>query len=274
MNKVTLNNGVEIPVLGLGTYRLGKSEQEVYNAIRSALDTGYRHIDTAAFYKNEVPIGKAIRESGVDRSEIFLTTKLWGTDVVNNNIQNAFETSLNNLGLDYVDLYLVHWPVKGKISSTWKEMEVIYASGKAKAIGLSNHLVHHIEEVLSETSVVPAVNQIELHPYLTQQSVVDFCKQKGIQVQAWSPLGSNKMPLLQDKLLDKIAEKHGKSPAQVVLRWNLQNGVVAIPKSSDSKRQKENIKVFDFTLSASEITLINALDKNHRTGIHPDEIEF
>lgn len=274
MKTFPLNNGVEIPVLGLGTYRIGKSEDEVYNAIRTALDAGYRHIDTAAFYENERPIGKAIFQSGIAREEIFVTTKLWGTDVVKTNIPGAFETSLRNLGLDYVDLYLVHWPIKGKVASTWAEMEKIYSSGKTRAIGLSNHLIHHVEELLQTASVVPAVNQMELHPYLTQTNVVDFCKQKGIVPEAWSPLGSSKVPLLEDVTIKEIAEKYNKSVSQVILRWNIERGIVAIPKSSNAKRQKENLEIFDFELSTGDIAQINALDKNHRTGIHPDEIEF
>lgn len=272
--KIVLNNDVSIPVIGLGTYKIGKSDKEVYNAVRTALDNGYRHIDTATLYQNEKPVGQAIRESGIPRGEIFVTTKLWGTDILNNRITKAFEGSLKNLGLDYIDLYLVHWPVKGKLSSTWKEMEDIYIDGRVRAIGVSNHLIHHIEEVLKEATVIPAVNQMERHPYLVQQEVVDYCNKIGIVAEAWSPLGCSKIPLLENEVLIWIAGIYGKSPAQIVLRWNIQKGVVAIPKSSDSKRQSENIKIFDFELTDEDIREIDALDRGHRTGIHPDYIGF
>ncbi|MDD4776843.1 MAG: aldo/keto reductase [Fermentimonas sp.] len=272
--KFLLNNDVSIPSIGLGTYKIGLTDDDSYRAVRTALDNGYRHIDTATLYQNEKPVGKAIRESGIPREDIFVTTKLWGTDILNNNIKKAFEGSLKNLGLDYLDLYLVHWPVKGKISSTWKEMEDIYIDGKTRAIGLSNHLIHHVEEVLKDATVIPAVNQIELHPYLIQQDVVSFCIEKGILPEAWSPLGSSKMPLLQDEVLIWIAGKYGKSTAQVVLRWNIQKGRVAIPKSASHERQAENIQVFDFELTDDEVKQIDNLDKGHRTGAHPDYIEF
>ncbi len=274
MKKVKLNNGVEIPMIGLGTYKIGRTDEEVYNAVRNALEIGYRHIDTATLYMNEKPVGKAIRESEIPREEIFVTTKLWGSDILNNQIQEAFEGSLQNLGLDYVDLYLVHWPVRGMVSSAWKEMENIYQSGKVRAVGLSNHLIHHMEEVLKVATITPVVNQMELHPYLIQHDVVDYCKKHDIIPEAWSPLGSSKVPLLKDEVLTWIGGKYGKSPAQVVLRWNIQKGIVAIPKSSGKERQSENIDIFDFELTQDEMEQIDALDKNHRTGAHPDNIEF
>ena len=272
--RVVLNNGIEIPELGLGTYKIGHSDEEVYRAIRSALDIGYRHIDTATLYRNERPVGKAIRESGVSRDEVFVTTKLWGSDVLSGNVGGAFETSLRNLGLDYLDLYLVHWPVKGKLQATWKQMEKIHHSGKTRAIGLSNHHIHHIEETLHEATVMPVINQVELHPYLAQEELHDYCSRKNIAVQAWSPLGSNKIPLLNEEVLTDIGGKYGKSPAQVVLRWHLEKGVIAIPKSSHPDRQLENLQVFDFRLTDEEIKRVDALDREGRTGMHPDEIEF
>jgi diketogulonate reductase-like aldo/keto reductase len=272
--KILLNNDVSIPVIGLGTYKIGMNDDETYRAVRTALDKGYRHIDTATLYMNEKPVGKAIRESGILREDIFVTTKLWGTDILNNRIQMAFEGSLKNLGLDYIDLYLVHWPVKGMVSSAWKAMEDIYIDGKTRAIGVSNHLIHHLEELLKDATVIPAVNQIELHPYLIQQEIIDYCKGKGIVSEAWSPLGSKKNSLLQDETLVDIAGKHGKSPAQVVLRWNIQKGIVTIPKSSHEERLAENIDIFDFRLSDDEIKQIDKLDRNRRTGVHPDFIEF
>lgn len=269
-----LNNGVEIPVIGLGTYRIGRTDDETYYAVRKALDAGYRHIDTATLYMNEKPVGKAIRESGIARKDIFVTTKLWGSDILSNRILEAFEGSLSNLGLDYVDLYLVHWPVKGRLGFTWRAMEQIFHAGRARAIGLSNHLVHHMEELLQEATVMPVVNQMELHPYLTQNEVVAYCERKEIVTEAWSPLGSSKIPLLQEEKLKEIGEKYDKSPAQVVLRWNVDHGHVAIPKSSDAHRQIENIDIFDFQLTTAEMNQIDALNRGYRTGIHPDEISF
>jgi diketogulonate reductase-like aldo/keto reductase len=186
----------------------------------------------------------------------------------------AFEGSLRNLGLDYVDLYLVHWPVRGKVVPTWMEMEKIYASGKTRAIGVSNHIVHHLEEILQHSSVVPAINQMELHPYLSQTEVVDYCKQKGIIPEAWSSLGSTKIPLLENEVLKDIAGKYGKSVAQIILRWNIERKIVVIPKSAHADRQKENIDIFDFELSSEDVALINSINKNHRTGIHPDDMDF
>ena len=274
MKTFRLNNGIEIPALGLGTYKIGRTHEDVYNAVRTALDLGYRHIDTATLYINEKPIGKAIRESGIPREDIFITTKLWGSDILNNQILEAFDGSLHNLGIDYLDLYLVHWPGKGMIESTWKEMEKIYMSGKVKSIGLSNHLIHHMEEVLKTATITPVVNQVELHPYLTQGDVIDYCKKHNIVPEAWSPLGSSKVPLLKDEVLIWIGGKYGKSPAQVVLRWNIQKGIVPIPKSSNEERQAENLNIFDFELTEEEIKQIDKLNKVHRTGAHPDEIEF
>lgn len=269
-----LNNGVEIPVIGLGTYKIGRTDEETYRAVRIALDAGYRHIDTATLYANERSVGRAIRESGIARENIFVTTKLWGSDILSNRIQEAFEGSLTNLGLDYVDLYLVHWPVKGKLGFTWQVMEQIFHSGRARSIGLSNHLVHHLEELLQEATILPAVNQMELHPYLTQKEVVAYCSRKGIVSESWSPLGSSKIALLDEETLRVIGKKYDKSPAQVVLRWNVEKGFVAIPKSSDVHRQKENISIFDFQLTTEEISQIDALNRDYRTGIHPDEISF
>jgi diketogulonate reductase-like aldo/keto reductase len=274
MKNIKLNNGVEIPILGLGTYKIGRNDDDVYNAVISAMDIGYRHIDTATLYLNEKPVGKAIRESGIPREDIFVTTKLWGSDILDNQIQEAFEGSLLNMGLDYIDLYLIHWPVKGMVGSPWKEMEKIYHSKKVRAIGLSNHLIHHLKEVMEEATIAPVVNQIELHPYLIQQDVVEYCKKHNIIPEAWSPLGSNKVPLLKDEVLIWIGGKYGKSPAQVVLRWNIQKGIIAIPKSSSKERQDENFDIFDFELNQQEMQQIDDLDKNHRIGAHPDYIEF
>lgn len=274
MEYTLLNNGIEIPMLGLGTYRIGRTDEDVYNAIRTALDVGYRHIDTATLYVNEAPIGKAIRESGIPREDIFVTTKLWGDDVVKDEIPQAFDRSMQLLDIGYIDLYLVHWPVKGKLVSTWREMEKIYASDKAKAIGLSNHLQHHLEEILDEANVLPTVNQVEMHPYVVLDDLVEFCTDNTIVCEAWSPLGSSKIELLEESILKGIGEKYGKTAAQVVLRWNIEREVIAIPKSSNGERQAANLNIFDFKLTSEEVQLINSLDKNYRTGIHPDEIGF
>ncbi|HHT34032.1 MAG: aldo/keto reductase [Proteiniphilum sp.] len=274
MKTIQLNNGIVIPTPGLGTYRLGRNDREVIHAVRNALDAGYRHIDTASFYDNEYPIGKAIAESRVPREELFVTTKLWGTDILKNGIEQAFEESMLKLDIGYIDLYLVHWPVTGQVAATWRKMEQIYESGRVRAIGVSNHLTHHLEELLSVAAVVPAVNQVELHPYLVMQGLQDYCREKDIVVESWSPLGSSKIPLLADPLLLEIGQRHSRSTAQVILRWNLQKGLLPLPKSSDAKRQKENIALFDFSLSGEEISLIDRLDKGERTGVHPDEIEF
>ena len=273
MNLITLNNGSVIPQLGLGTYKMG-DDATVYNAVRTAIDAGYRHIDTAAFYQNEAPIGKAIRESGIAREEFFVTTKLWGEDILSNQIEKAFDRSLQALDLGYMDLYLVHWPVKGQVASTWEVMEKLYAEGNTKAIGVSNHLQHHLEEILGRASVKPVVNQIEHHPYLTSDALVQWCADQQIVCQAWSPLASTKAPLLEESVLSELGEKYGKSAAQIVLRWNIQYGVITIPKSVTPSRIAENIDIFDFELTAEDMAAVHGLNGDRRLGIHPDEIRF
>ena len=268
-----LNNGIEIPMLGLGVFRM-EDEKEAYNSVRKAIDLGYRHIDTAKVYENEEPVGRAIRESGVSREEMFVTTKLWNEDIANDNAQKAFETSLKKLGLDYVDLYLVHWPLKDKYVTIWKEMEKIAQSDKARAVGVSNYQKTHLQEIIDLKSLVPAVNQIELHPYMSQQPLVDFCKQHNINIESWSPLCANKNNLLQEQSLKKIGEKYSKTAAQVVLRWNIERGLIVIPKSSNPKRQAENLDVFDFELATEDIQVIDSMNKDLRVGPHPDEVGF
>lgn len=268
-----LNNGVEIPMLGLGVFRM-EDEKEAYNAVRKAIDLGYRHIDTAKVYQNEEPVGRAIRESGVSREELFVTTKLWNEDIANDKAQQAFEESLRKLGLDYIDLYLVHWPIKDKYVSIWREMEKIVQSGKSRAAGVSNYQESHLKEIIDLNSLVPAVNQIELHPYLSQEPLVNFCTQNDIKVESWSPLCANKNNLLEESSLKKIAEKYMKTPAQVILRWNIARGLIVIPKSSNPKRQAENLDVFDFELSVEDMQAIDALNRDERVGPHPDEVGF
>lgn len=274
MKTIQLNNGIEIPSPGLGTYRLGRNDEEVYRAVRHAIEIGYRHIDSAAFYDNEKPVGRAIRESKVPREDLFVTTKLWGSDIVGKRIEKAFEESMHRLDVGYIDLFLVHWPVNGMIVTTWREMERIYHSGRVKAIGVSNHLIHHLDMLLKEAEIIPAVNQVELHPYLVMQELQHYCQEKGIVIESWSPLGSSKIPLLADAVIGKIATQKGKSTAQVILRWNLQKQLIPLPKSTDWQRQLENIAIFDFSLTSDEVAGIDRLDRHQRTGVHPDEITF
>jgi diketogulonate reductase-like aldo/keto reductase len=266
----TLNNGVNMPWLGLGVWQVDEG-REVEQSVRAALLTGYRSIDTAAAYGNETGVGKAIRESGVPRAGLFVTTKVWNADHGYDATLRAHEASLKKLGLDYVDLYLIHWPVKGKYLETWRAFETLYKDGRVRAIGVSNFQIHHLKDVLEKFPTVPAVNQVELHPLLAQKELREFCAAHGIQVEAWSPLmqGHLNVPAITD-----IAKKHGKTPAQVVLRWDLQHGIVTIPKSVHEKRIRENADVFDFELSAADMAAIDALDKGHRFGPDPDNFNF
>ena len=268
---VQLNNGVTMPWLGLGVFKTGPGE-ETEQAVRWALDIGYRHIDTAAYYENEADVGRAIADSGVPREAIFITTKVWNTDQGYESTLKAFDRSRDNLGVDVVDLYLVHWPVKGKYVETWKAMEKLLADGKVRAIGVSNFLAHHIEDLMKSSSVVPAVNQVEFHPFLVQEELLAFDIRNGIQHEAWSPL-TRARNLNHPVILD-IAQKHGRTPAQVVLRWDLQKGVVTIPKSIHRDRILENSRVFDFELERADVARISALDAAQRIGPHPDNITF
>ncbi|MFB6343298.1 aldo/keto reductase [Saccharicrinis sp. FJH62] len=268
---VTLNNGVEMPYLGLGVY-LTKDGEEVETAVLSALEAGYRHIDTASFYHNEAGVGNALAKSDVDRKDIFITTKVWNSDQGYEKTLKAFEVSLKKLQMDFLDLYLVHWPVKGKFTDTWRAFEKLYKEGLIRAIGVSNFHEVHLTELLKMAEVIPAVNQVEFHPYLVQQSLVDFCKSKGIQHEAWSPLMQG--GVLDVMLLNEIGKKYGKSPVQVTLRWNLQRGTVTIPKSVHPERIRQNVDIFDFELSEEEMRAINALDRNQRVGPDPENFNF
>jgi methylglyoxal/glyoxal reductase len=267
----TLNNGLKMPWLGFGVFKVPEGD-EVENAIKSALETGYRHIDTAALYGNERGVGKAIRASGIPREDIFLTTKVWNDNQRKQRIHEAFEESLNRLGTDYVDLYLVHWPVKGFYQKTWKSMEEIYKSGKAKAIGVSNFLVHHLEDILNDCKIVPAVNQVEFHPFLVQPQLLKFCQSKNIQLEAWSPLMKGRFVAVHE--FELLATKYHKTAAQIILRWDLQHQVVTIPKSTHSQRITENAAIFDFELTAEDMLKIDQLDKDQRTGPDPDYVDF
>jgi len=269
-----LNNGVEIPYLGLGVFQI-KEGNETANAVHWAIEAGYRHIDTAALYGNEKSAGTGIRNSGIDRKKLFVTTKLWKDDMLRGSQMKAFEKSLKLLQMDYVDLYLIHWPVAGKSMESWKVLEEIYKSGKARAIGVSNFMEKHIDALLHEAKIVPAVNQVECHPHLSQQPLVDYCKKHGIVFEAWSPLGGTGGNLLDDPVLKKIADKHGKSAAQVTLRWELQRDIITIPKSIHQARIVANTDIYGFELSADEMKAIDALDKNpQRSGPNPNNMDF
>ena len=270
MDYTTLNNGVKMPWFGFGVFQ-SKDGEEVENAVKWALEAGYRSIDTAAIYGNEHGVGKAIRESGVPREEIFLTTKVWNDDMRTGRTLQAFNESLARLEMDYVDLYLVHWPVKGHYKDTWKALEEIYRSGRVKAIGVSNFLVHHLNDILESGSIVPAVNQVEFHPYLLQPELRQFCRERGIQFEAWSPLMQGRV--LTVPVVMQLAEKYGKLPEHIILRWDLQHGVITIPKSVHKERIITNAQVFDFELSAEDMALLDALDEGKRIGPDPDTIE-
>ncbi|MFI9628549.1 aldo/keto reductase [Streptomyces sp. NPDC052042] len=270
---ITLNNGVEMPQLGFGVWQV--PDDEAAKAVATAIESGYRSIDTAAIYENEKGTGRAVAASGVAREELFITTKLWNTEQGYDSTLRAFDASLDKLGTDYVDLYLIHWPVPAKDAyvDTYKAIEKIYSEGRAKAIGVSNFLPEHLERLLGETSVVPAVNQIELHPQLQQAESRTFHAAHGIATEAWSPLGQGK-GLLEVPTIVAIARKHGRTPAQVVLRWHVQTGNVVIPKSVTPSRIVENIAVFDFELDADDLAAIAALDEGKRLGPNPAEFNL
>ncbi|MBA4745382.1 MAG: aldo/keto reductase [Muricauda sp.] len=266
-----LHNGVQMPYFGLGVYQ-SEDGSEVINAVKTALNHGYRHIDTAAIYYNEEGVGTGIRESNVARKDVFLTSKVWNTDQGYDATLKAFDASLKRLGTDYLDLYLVHWP-KGEISKeTWKALEKLYKEKRVRAIGVSNFLQHHLEDLLSSVEIVPMVNQMEFHPYLVQQDLVDFCSSKGIQYEAWSPLMQGNIFDLD--IMKDLASKYNKTIAQIVLRWDLQKGVVTIPKSSKKERIIANSDLFDFELSEEDVQLLDGLDKGKRFGPDPDNFDF
>lgn len=269
--EVTLNNNVSVPQLGLGVWQ-SREGGEVERAIACAFEAGYRSIDTAAIYENERGVGAAIKNSGISRDEIFVTSKVWNGDQGFDITISAFGNSLKLLGLEYLDLYLVHWPVAGKYKETWKALELLYRKGMVRAIGVSNFLTHHLEKLLQEAEVVPAVNQIEFHPYLIQQDLFDYCVEKNIRVEAWGPLMQGKFTKI--RLFAEIAEKYNKTAAQVLLRWHIQRGVITIPKSVNELRIKENVAIFDFSLSEEKMDQINKLDKNYRFGPDPDNFDF
>ncbi len=262
-----LRNGVNIPVLGLGTYKLYDKEAE--QVVSKALELGYRHIDTASFYENEEAIGRALKKSDVPREELFITSKCWEDEQGSEEVVAALERSLERLQTDYLDLYLIHWPDLKSIE-TWKAMEKLYEEGKVRAIGLSNFHSQHIEAIFDEASVWPMVNQFERHPYLRQEALHQLSREKGMQVEAWSPIARGEV--LDEEVILNLAEKYGKTAGQIVLRWQIQTGFIVFPKTSSVDRLKENIDVFDFELEESEIEAINDLNKDHRFGKNPDEL--
>lgn len=268
----TLSNGVRMPWLGLGVFQV-PDDGDAAEAVGAALQAGYRHIDTAALYRNERGVGRAVKASGIPRGEIFVTTKVWNDDIRAGRIEAACEDSLKRLGLDYVDLYLLHWPIKDRHAAAWRAMETIYRAGRAKAIGVSNYMIPHLEELLPAAKVPPAVNQIEFHPYLQSKALHAFCRERDIRLTAWSPL-MQAGPLLRDPVLTGLARKHGKTVAQVVLRWDLQVGVVTIPKSVRPERIVENAAIFDFELDDADLSVIAALDSNRRNGADPFNFGF
>jgi diketogulonate reductase-like aldo/keto reductase len=270
-SRVKLHNGVEMPWFGLGVYK-AQEGGEVEQAVRTALACGYRSIDTAAFYQNEEGVGRAIKDSGVPRDEVFVTTKVWNTDQGYESTLRAFEESRRKLGLDVIDLYLIHWPVPGKFRDTWRALEKLYKDGYVRAIGVSNFHIHHLENLFEVCEIRPMVNQVEYHPYLTQKPLKAFCEQHQIRLEAWSPLMRGRV--LDDPVITEIARAHGKTPAQVVLRWDLQNGVITIPKSVHEDRIRSNADIFDFELSAEEMARIDALNRNERCGPDPDNFNF
>ncbi|WP_299189658.1 aldo/keto reductase [uncultured Aquimarina sp.] len=266
-----LHNGIEMPYFGLGVY-LSDNDKEVIDAVQWALEDGYRHIDTASIYKNEEGVGTAILNSSVPRDEIFVVSKVWNADQGYESTLKAFEKSLQRLQLNYLDLYLIHWPVEGKYIETWKALEKLYKDGVIKAIGVSNFLEHHLENLMQTSEIKPMVNQMEFHPHLVQQDLIDFCNKHHIQYEAWSPMMQGK--IFELSILDNLSKKYNKTAAQIVLRWNLQKGVITIPKSSKKHRIIDNANLFDFELSKEDINYIDSLDKHQRLGPDPDNFNF
>lgn len=274
-DKTTLHNGVKMPWLGIGVFKVEEGP-ELVNAVKTAIKHGYRSIDTAAIYENEEGVGQGIREgikeASISREDLFVTSKVWNTDLGYESTIAAYEASLNKLCLEYLDLYLIHWPVEGKYKDAWRALETLYKEGRVKTIGVSNFQIHHLEDLMKDVEIKPMVNQVEYHPRLTQKELQSFCREHGIQLEAWSPLMQGQ--LLDHQVLQDIANKYGKSTAQVILRWDLQNGVVTIPKSTKEHRIVENATVFDFELTEEDMKQIDDLNQNYRVGPDPDNFDF
>lgn len=258
-----LSNGVKIPSIGFGTYKSGDDE-ETAKIIKNALNLGYKMIDTASFYNNEVGIGNGIKESGIDRKDIFIVTKLWNDDHGYDNTIEAFNKSLNNLQVDYIDLYLIHWPNKLN-AETWRAFEHLYETGKVKAIGVCNFKVEHLEELKKTAKIMPMVNQVEIHPFSTKNNIINYCKDNNIKVVAWSPISRGRV--LSNELMIDLSQKYKKSIVQIVLRWHMQKGVIPIPKSSNENRIKENIDIFDFEIFSEDMKAIDSLDEGYDMSV-------
>ncbi|MFX3636550.1 MAG: aldo/keto reductase [Candidatus Pristimantibacillus sp.] len=272
---IPLHNGVNMPWFGLGVFKVEEGE-ELVEAVATAIKHGYRSIDTAAIYENEKGVGEGIRkalaETSLTREDLFITSKVWNSELGYEAALAAYETSLSKLGLEYLDLYLIHWPVKGKYNEAWRALETLYKEGRVKAIGVSNFHIHHLEDLMQTATIKPMVDQVELHPRLAQTELRDYCTAQGIQIEAWSPLMQGQ--LLDNAALQGIARKHGKSVAQVILRWDLQNGIITIPKSTKEHRIVENASIFDFELSSEDMALIDGLNEDTRVGPDPDNFNF
>ncbi|MBD8036474.1 aldo/keto reductase [Solibacillus sp. A46] len=266
-----LTNGVKMPMLGLGVYKM-TDRDETLQAITTALDLGYRAVDTAALYYNEEEVGEAIKHSSVPREDIFVTTKVWNSDQGYDNTLRAFEISLKKLDMDYIDLYLTHWPVKEKYVETYRAIERLYEEKLIRVPGVSNHHEHHLKDILASCNIAPMVNQIEVHPYLSQESLRNYCAQEQIAVTAWSPLGRGNV--LNDDTIVRIAHEYNVTPAQIILRWHLQNDVIIIPKSVTPSRIKENSELYHFELTKETMQQLNAVNRNERFGQNPDNFKF
>jgi diketogulonate reductase-like aldo/keto reductase len=279
MEKRKLSNGLEMPAVGLGTW-LTPDDDTAVEAVKTAVDAGYRLIDGAAKYENEKSVGKGIRECGVPREELFVTSKVWNTERGYDKTMASFDKTLSDLGLDYLDLYLIHWPAsenqfedwRAINADTWRALEDLYKSGRVKAIGVSNFKAHHLKALIADSEIKPMVDQIEFHPGFMQYETLEFCRDNDILVEAWSPLGRRKM--LGDERIVSLGKKYGKSPAQICIRWCIQNGVTPLPKSVTPERIRENIDVFDFRISAEDMKYVNSFEYFGGSGLDPDEIDF
>ena len=274
-NGFILENNITLPFLGFGTYKVTENTEKI---ITDALEAGYRHLDTARMYGNEKEIGNAVKNSGIPRRELFLTTKVWKDDLGYDNTLRSFDASIKDLGVPYLDLFLIHWPKatpdadwKPVLTETWRAMERLYEEGAVAAIGVSNHLPHHLMHIMRNANTLPMVNQLEFHPGYTQQATVNFCQSRGILVEAWSPLG--RAAMLEEPLILELAQKYGKSPAQICLRFALQNNILPLPKSSSPERMKENLDIFDFELEMEDMYRLMTLPQTGWSGHHPDNFK-